>query len=75
MTSVIIVKSVILFKRDAVRDKQVSHSSRMFHLQPDWQPDLMGNTVLDFWVAGVQHVFGTHAEEEPHQESHRVSRR
>lgn len=46
MTSVIIVKSVILFKRDAVRDKQVSHSSRMPHLQPDWQPDPMGKAEL-----------------------------
>ena len=47
MTSVIIVKSVILFKRDAVRDKQVSHSSRMLHLQPHWQPYPMGIAELD----------------------------
>lgn len=47
MTSVIIVKSVILFKRDAVRDKQVSHSSRMPYLQPDWQPDPMGKAELN----------------------------
>ena len=47
MTSVIIVKSVILFKRDAVRDKQVSHSSCMLYLQRDWQPDPMGKAKLD----------------------------
>ena len=47
MTSVIIVKSVILFKRDAVRDKQVSHSRRMLPLQPHLQPNPMGKAELD----------------------------